>query len=619
MPPASDERRAVILPALAVALVAVILYTPTLGHGFAFDDAQEVVRNDHIRSLSNLRSMFAGGAWEGAGQENPIYRPLTTLTYAVNHAVHGLAPFGYHLGNVLLHALVSALVLVVGVRAGLSRSTAAVAALVFAVHPVHVEAVANVAGRKDVLVTLFVLLSVLAHDTAMRRRGAFVAVPPLVLAAAFFSKESGLAALAILPAWDLLLRRKTFSGRRRRAVTLYAGYGSLALLYLAVRTAAVGSLGVPVAFIPFVENPLAFASAGERVLTSVAVLGKGLALLVLPVTLAPDYSFEAIPVATSILDPRFAVSAALLVVLTIVALRHWRSHPIWLFCAIGYGAAIFPASNLAVPVGTIFGERLLYLPSVAFCLAVGSLAGLLMAKRRRHSVVLAATGVVLILFSVRTWTYASVWSNELSLFEAAVRAEPASAKARELLGSAYMEVGRGEDGAREFQRALRILERARIPSHETRVKLGVALERVGRLVEAEEEYRRILAKDPDYADALWRLGVVRWMQGRRDEATALWERTLLVAPGHARAMSDLGIAVMDRGDVARAEALWLRAAELDPRAAGPWLSLGALYDRRGDPDRARAAWERFLDRARYGAYVRERKEIEERLRRSTVK
>jgi tetratricopeptide (TPR) repeat protein len=609
-----DPRRGAVLAALAAALTAALLYAPTLGHGFAFDDAPEVVRNDHIRSLGNVGKMFASGAWDGAGERNPIYRPLTSVTYAVDHAVAGLSPAAFHVSNVVLHAVASALVVLLALRLGVGVLAAALAGLVFAVHPVHVEVAANVAGRKDALATVFVVLSVLAHDTALRRGRAFLVLPVLALAAALFSKESGAAAIAVIAAWDLLLHRETWRAQRRRALGLYAAYAAVAVLYLVARRAAVGSLGVPVEFIPFVENPLAHAPALPRVLTAVAVLGRGLALLVLPRTLAPDYSFDAIPLVASPADGWFLASAATLALLAAVALRTWRSWPLVAFAIAWYAAAIFPASNLVVKVGTTFGERLLYLPSVGFCVVAGVALARLAAPGAVRPLRVAAVAAIALALAARTLAYERVWADEVALFGEAVEAQPRSAKAHALLGAAFMEVGRAEEGTRELERSLALLAGAPGPHAEDRVKLGVAYERTGRSGDAAAVYEGILRDVPDFPDALWRLGVVRWAQGRRDEGARLWERTLQVAPDHARAMSDLGIAALARGDAAAAEALWRRAAQVDPRAPGPWLSLGNLYDRRGDAVRARDAWRRFLERAQYGAYARERQLVEARLR-----
>jgi tetratricopeptide (TPR) repeat protein len=209
---------------------------------------------------------------------------------------------------------------------------------------------------------------------------------------------------------------------------------------------------------------------------------------------------------------------------------------------------------------------------------------------------------------------AAAWRDEVSLFQAAVRAQPASVQAHALLGAALMEAGRAEEGVKELEVAYRAQAALPVPNPAAGIELGVAYERTGRLAEAEAVYAEVLRSVPEQPDALWRLGVVRWSQGSRAEAVRLWERTLAVAPDHARAMSDLGIAAYADGDAAKAERLWLAATRADPRAAGPWLSLGALYEARGDVQRARDAWRRFLELARYGAYPGQREQVAERLR-----
>ena len=185
--------------------------------------------------------LFAEGAWAGAGEVNPIYRPLTSLTYALNHAVGGLDPAGYHLLNVLLHALCAVLVLRLGRVLGATLLAATAAALLFAVHPVHVEVVANVAGRKDALATALIIATLLAHRMALARGGWRLALPVLAFGAALLSKETGAVALGIVAAWDLLLEPAAWRTNRRRALALYAGYAAVLLLYLLARHAAVGS------------------------------------------------------------------------------------------------------------------------------------------------------------------------------------------------------------------------------------------------------------------------------------------------------------------------------------------------------------------------------------------
>src|SRR5262249_36555078 len=143
---------------------------------------------------------------------------------------------------------------------------------------VHLEVVANVAGRKDALAAGFALAALLAHDAALRRGGARAALAVLAVLGALFSKESGLAALGAIAAWDALIARERWRLHRPRALGLYAAYSAALALYLWARWAAVGALGASGADASFVDNPLAHLPWPDRAMTAVAVLGKGLAL-----------------------------------------------------------------------------------------------------------------------------------------------------------------------------------------------------------------------------------------------------------------------------------------------------------------------------------------------------
>ena len=578
--------------------MAFAAYAGTLGHGFALDDGPEVVDNAHVRSLAGVGTVFTTSSWAGAGDLSaPMYRPLTTLSYSLNYAVGGLAPFGFHLLNLLLHAAVCVLVLLLGLHVGLGLAAAAAAAALFAVMPVHVEAVANVAGRKDLLVAAFSLGAVLAHARALRQGGGALVLAPLLVACALLSKEAGLVLVGLLAAHDLVFARDDWRTHRRRALGLFASYLAVTLLFVLARHAVLGTLVFP--RIPFDENPVASAPTAIRVMTAVAVLGRGLLLQVVPLRLSADYSFAAIPPVTSPLDPAFLASAAAILGLGALAWRFRKRFPLGPFAFLWYGISIFPASNLVVPIGTIFGERLLYTPSIAFTLVAGAGAGWLLRTRARV-VATPAMALALAAYGLRTWDCSRAWANDLTVFTAAAAAQPDSAKAQRMAGGALMEAGRPDEAAAAFRRAAEIIRRPGTPQDRLApalVELGVAHERTGQLAEAERIYEDILRADPRNGDALWRLGVVRWQGGDRPGAVGLWMRVVEIDPAHARAWNDLGIAALLSGDPDGARRAWERATTADPNLASAWYRLGNLHERRGDPDAARRAWMRFLETA----------------------
>lgn len=600
--------------ALLAAVAAVAPYAGTPGHGFVLDDGPEVVENAFVRSLADAPRVLGSASWAGAGigSEVPMWRPLTTLTYSLDYAAGGLDPRWFHVVNLALHGLASALVVLLAWRLGVPPPGALAAGLLFAVMPVHVEAVANVAGRKELLVTLLAVATLLAHRAALRRGGAWLLLPPLLAAAALLAKESGLAVPAIAAAHDAILGREAVRARPRRAALLYAGYAAAVAAFLAGRQAVLGTLVFPTA--TFLDNPVAGAPAWVRAMTAVAVVGRGLLLLVAPATLSPDYSYAAIPPVTSPLDPAFLASLAAATALSTLAWRGRRAFPMALFAVAWYGLALFPASNLVVPIGTIFGERLLYLPSVGAALAAGAgVAWLLRTRAARR--VAAATVALVLAGGLRTFAYAAHWESNLSLFDAAVAAQPASAKARRMLGGELMEAGRAAEARAQLERAVAILERspeARVELPQPLVELAVAWERSGDLLAAERQLQRALALDPSHPDALWRLGVVRWQQGRRDEAVGLWRGAVASNARHAQALSDLGIAASLAGDLDGAEAMWRRAVEASPGLASAWYRLGDLRERRGDAAGARQAWLRFLDAA-HDRYPEMRAEVARKL------
>jgi hypothetical protein len=438
---------------LAAAVLAVALYLPSLGYGWAYDDQMEVVRNTFIRSFAHLPGMFTTTVWSGSGMETYLYRPFALVTYAVNHSVSGLSPWSYHLVNVLLHGVAAALVVRLGLLWRLPVLAAGAAGVLFAVHPVHVEAVAAVFGRKDLLATVFVLATLLSHRRGVTR-GGMHAIPPVVwYALAMLSKEIGVVALPLVLLQDLWLetdRRRFFD--RRRVMGLYFAYMTTLVAYLLVRTAVTG--GFSVADTSWLDNPLVAASVPARLVTSAWVITKGVALLLLPLKLSPDYSFNAIAPVTSVVDLRL-LGLTTLTALLAWGLVHARSRRAVAWAAAAYLVALFPVSNVAVVTGTIFAERLLYLPSVAFCLAAGQVGfGLLRRDRRAGTTMRVAAGVALLLLSAQTLRYSSAWTDDISLFSWAVDAQPNSTKVHHKLGEELLRAGRIAEALPALDRAL---------------------------------------------------------------------------------------------------------------------------------------------------------------------
>jgi len=484
---------------LLVALVAVCVHGRAFENGFALDDIRLVESNPAIASLARIPRLFLEPYWNTPGEHYGLYRPLTIASLALDRAIFGPGPVGFHLVNVLLHAGVAALAWMTLRRVGTHYGTALLGAGVFAVLPVHTEAVANVAGRAELLAALFVLAAWIAHRRAAEAGATaprWRAGAALCYLAAVFSKESAILAPVVFFADDALRGGEPLSRRARNA----AGYALALGAMLALRAAALGVHQTAEATIAL-DNPAAAAGAWPRVATALWVQLKYALLCVAPRHLVSDYSLDAIPVARSLADPRAAAGAAFVAALGLAGWWGWRhSRPVAIAVLIWVGFFL-PTANIAFPTGTIMAERLAYLPSLGFCLAVGHLGAAFAARSapgawartRRIGVAVLAIGAVLA-FSARTWARVPDWKDNFTLAMADVATMPRSAKL--------------QAGA------------------------GMFLADAGRMTEAEAHLRLAVEIYPDYAQMHYNLAVVLARRGARSEAIDHLRRAIELAPAN---------------------------------------------------------------------------------------
>ena len=487
--------------AILSAAVAFALFLPTLRHGFAYDDGITLLENPLVREHRFAQILLAP-YHTGPSQTIPTgaYRPLTIASFAAQHAMHGLSPAGYHAGNILLHALVSALaawvaaaaVRTLGRREAEAGPAALLAGLLFAVHPVHVEAVANVSGRAELLAAACGLGALLAFARA--RATGWVAGSVLLFLACL-AKESAVTLVAPILVWDLL--------RTRRWRTVWIASIPVAAS-LVLRWAVLGSLLTRKDAVTFLENPVVGQGAAVHLMTALAVAGKAAGLLFLPWKLTPDYGFAHTEPATVPWDPAVLAGVVALGGAVYAIAKLWRRRPDAVFGVVLILAPWFLVSNLVITIGTVFGERLLYLPSAGFALVVGAgLASILAGTSRRTAWIVALTAVAC-LAVLRSATYARAWKDDFALFTAAERTAPRSVRVLSNLGMELAVRGRLEEAERRLVRA-RDLAPWVVP---VRINLAGVYLNLGRLEEAEREAREAVRLAPDDPIALAQLRAV---------------------------------------------------------------------------------------------------------------
>jgi hypothetical protein len=433
---------------VVVVVAAVAVYLNAFGHELVYDDLPLIAWNPRLGADDWLWQCVSTPYWTDGN--TGLYRPLTLLSLAVNFKLTGLATWSYTSVNVLLHAATSLLVALLARATGARVAVATAAGLVFAVHPVHTEAVTWIAGRAEVLCGAFSMLALYCHwrgpERDVWRVGAAAA-----FACALGAKEHALTLLGVAPALDLLLRRGPWRARLgAHILPAYVPFALLASLVLGLRVVVLGDVALGPRFVVPLDNPLVApvtsalgndygATTGERLLSAVALWGEHLRLLAWPRVLSADYSYAQWPVLRTASDGRFAPGLLTLALTLGGAWSLRRRAPLASFGLAAFFLTSLVTAQVLKPTGTIYAERLLYLPSVGFALVLGAAFGRAWAWPRTR----ALAGVVLVallsLGALRTHARNQVWTNRRTLWEATVLTSPNSARAHAKLGSTYLE------------------------------------------------------------------------------------------------------------------------------------------------------------------------------------
>jgi protein O-mannosyl-transferase len=461
-------------PALSSALLAVLLYAITVGGTYVYDD-EAIVRDDpRVRHIHEWARIWTTDYFDGGADH--LYRPLVTSSYALEWYLHGDRPWIFHAINILLHALAAAAVAEFTRRALIQTRVAAsapvVAGLLFAAHPVHVEAVANIVGRAELLCTSCIFLGLILLLQRPLKSGRVIAVLS-ISAVAVLSKEQGILQPLLWLLLIALLWKHPLDQQRK----------SLQLFLLLTSWLWAGYLIVREHFLRFewdlstldtVQQPLVLSHGIDRLLMPVVILGRYSLLLLWPRHLSPDYGGDVIGSIAHASDPFLWIGFVALGLWTISIFTCFHSFepqrrrdtekrntsphssPIpyslrvrvsavqnssietrfVIFCLIALGITYGMIGNVVSLIATIFGERLLYLPSAFFLMIVAVLISHL--PRFPRNILLF---VALSLASLRTVTAARDWNHPAALFENALGAQPKSVQLHFLLAEQYQKMG----------------------------------------------------------------------------------------------------------------------------------------------------------------------------------
>jgi tetratricopeptide (TPR) repeat protein len=559
--------RLVVLVTLALAAVTLAAYWPAVHHSFVnFDDHEYVYANPAV--LDGLN--WEGVRWAFTTTHAANWHPLTWLSLQLDASLFGTEPFGFHLTNVLLHTVNGVLLFWFFLAATGRLWCSATVAGLFALHPLHVESVAWVAERKDVLSTLFLALTLLAYLAYVRRPG------PLRYLAVAAALAVGLLAKPMLVTVPCLLLLLDY-WPLQRAVRPTRLVAEKIPLFLLVGLSCALTLSAQQGAVVSVTDCGPLARVGNAQVAYVVYLRKAL----LPTDLAVFYPHpgNGLPVAQ-------AVGAALLLgLLSLLFLRPYRTQP---YLAVGwlwYLGTLVPVIGL-VQVGVqALADRYTYIPLIGIFVMLAWGAADLAARRAVPRPALAAVGLAVLAGAlVATRWQLQFWRDSEPLWQRVLAVSPPHWMPHRNLGLCLVHQGRRDEAIIQFREAARLAPELRDNHND----LAGSLYWQGQWAEAEKEYLEVLRLAPDLLEARFYLAAALGKQGRLRQARANWEEVLKRDPANSRAHLELGTVLEKLGLAPAALDCYRRALQADPRLAPAHFNLGTLLGRRGQVDQALA-------------------------------
>lgn len=440
-----------LLPAATVVLLALVVYANSLPGAFILDDVL-IVRDNPLVSEPDLRGIFSSDYW-GTRAGSGLYRPLTILSYAANRALFGAGALSFHLINILLHAAASLSLYLLLRRLPLAPGVAWLAAALFAVHPIHGEAVNTVVGRAELLVAVFTILGLL---TALGRGRGHRPLAALWYALALFAKESAPAFVLLLACIDTFTagNLRDLLHKRRR---LYALLAAVTLAWFAVRTWALGQSAMPPDVFYATDNPVVGLSTLPRLLTAAWIQLLYLRNLVFPHPLLGVYTTNYIGRVETLLSLQAAAAIAATVAMAFLGVRGWRRRSGYGLGMAFYFAAFFVNLNVIFLTFIAVADRLAYLPSAGFCLAAASLLLMAAGPASPRPLLLAARAAgigYLALLAGFTIARNPEFSSSLRLWQHTVEADPGNSRAWLYLGDDLAKAGRMGEAEAAYRRAI---------------------------------------------------------------------------------------------------------------------------------------------------------------------
>lgn len=555
---------------------AFLLYANTIGHDYTLDDDIYTKKNIYIQQgFSALPQVFGKGSLHGFnGVNEQQYRPLTMLNFLIDTAIFGNNPQVEHFFNVVLYGITAIILLLFlqKIFVGYNHLIPLAITLLYIFHPVHTEIVASIKSREEIIGFLFALLSLLYLmkyvENEIQKKNLVKSVAFLTLSV--FCKENTLTFIGVVP---LVLYTFTKLDLKRIFV-LSIPFALVVLFYIIVRASVLDNIAFKEKIIVMNNALMAAKTVGDMVATNFVILGKYLWLLLFPVDLTWDYSFNQVGIYSwSNIKPIFSLLLHL-GMLTYVAFN-FQKRNVFVFCILYYIITIFLSSNLLIKIGATMGERFLYVPSLGFCIATVLIIVKLLKLTPTNMVwtnktgLYALMGAVLLLFGFKTIDRNKAWENNFTLFTEGIKVSTQSARAHFAVASEYRVKGEAEPDP---------------------------IKRKQYFEQSVEKYNSGIAIYADDAEVWYNLGVTYYAMGDYPNALKVYTRAIELRPNYSMALNNTGVIYFNAKDYDKALGYFTKIIETDTTFVDAYSNAGAAYHNKANYKMAVSFYEKALQK-----------------------
>jgi tetratricopeptide (TPR) repeat protein len=595
-----------VLLSIILGVIAFLLYANTLNLGYALDDFT-VIKNNSIvtKGISAIPEILATPYRRGWFiTNNDLYRPLSLVMFAAEYQFGGGEPGAGHLMNILVYAgcVIMLFRFVYRFFDGQKVVVAFIAALLFAVHPVHTEVVANIKSRDELLCFFFAFLSLNVYLKYMKSgKMQQLLLASLCFMLSYLSKETVISFLFVIPFVFFMYRNEN----RQRSIFITASAVLVTVAFLAVRFAVLRHYDANTSSeVSFIDNFLTVPpSQSARFATAILILGKYLQLLVVPAPLMCDYCFNSIPFVTF---GNVWVIISLLAYLAMSAFGIYRlikkpKDP-YAFAILFFLSTIALFSNIPFLIGAAMAERFIFFASVGFCMVIALLVEQFLVKKDITTFsdvtggkVLAVLVPVAAIFAFLTVGRNADWADNYTLFKADVPKNENNSRLNYYLGTEIVATLVKSEGnpvrRRELiDEAIPYLRKslAIYPEYtDANASLGDAFFQIGQYDSAEYYDKRSLATNPKFTVAINNLAGVYFMQKQYGKALEVCRKAIVLNPNYVNAYSNMGLCYMNLRQFDSSLFSLYKAISLDPSFKSAYENMALTYRAIGNADSVR--------------------------------